>query len=189
MMTQKRHERNRAILEKLNALGHPLAYEDVCALARGIVGRMHIALALAAKGYVAEPQDAFPRLLNAGCPAYVPRFRLDAEDGIAFVHRIGGLAVLAHIGKELGGPEQIRETLIGLKDAGLDGLEVFHSDHTAEVSAYLLDLAHALDLGVSGGSDFHGANKPDVRLGSGRSDMNIPFSYFEELKERWGGAI
>ena len=82
MMAEKRHERNRAILDKLKALGHPLAYEDVCALGRGIVGRMHIALALAAKGYVAQPQDAFPRFLNAGCPAYVPRFRLDAEDGI-----------------------------------------------------------------------------------------------------------
>jgi hypothetical protein len=98
---EKRHERNRLIVEKLNALGYPMEYEEAVAKAQGIVGRMHIALTLVEKGYFPTVREVFAAVMNWRRPAYVARFRYPAPQGIAFIHALGGVAVLAHIGKEL----------------------------------------------------------------------------------------
>jgi hypothetical protein len=182
---EKRHERNRAIVEKLTALGYPMEYEEVMAKAQGIVGRMHIARTLVEKGYFSTVGEVFAAVMNRGKPAYVARFRYPAPQGVAFIHALGGLAVLAHIGKELDDREEMRAILKDLKEKGLDGVESHHADHAPELREWLAALAKDLGLATSGGSDFHGANKPSVDLGRGRGDLKVGFEVYLRLKERW----
>ena len=179
---EKRHERNRQIVDKLNALGYPMAYEEAVAKAQGIVGRMHIALTLVDKGYFPSVKEVFAAVMNHGKPAYVARFRYPAPKGIEFIHALGGVAVLAHIGKELDDRDEMRTILKDLQEKGLDGVESHHADHTPELREWLAGLAKELGLATSGGSDFHGKNKPSVALGRGKGDLKVGFEVFERLR-------
>jgi predicted metal-dependent phosphoesterase TrpH len=131
-----------------------------------ILGRVHIAMALVHKGYVKTKQEAFDRCIGRGQPAYVDKERLSPHNSIQAIHDAGGLAVLAH-------PPQLRyendaqflRILRDLIHAGLDGIEAFHSDNDVRQTRLYLDLAKRFDLGITGGSDFHGAGKPAVLLG------------------------
>ncbi len=179
---EKRHERNRLIVERLNALGYAMDYEEAMQRARGIVGRMHIALTLVDKGHFSSVGAVFAAVMNHGKPAYVARFRHPAPQGIAFIHSLGGVAVLAHIGKELTDRDEMRAILTDLKEEGLDGVETRHPDHAPELREWLDGLAGELGLAASGGSDFHGGNKPSVALGRGRGDLDVPFEVYSRLK-------
>jgi hypothetical protein len=180
---EKRHERNRLIVERLNALGYEMRYEEAVAHAEGIVGRMHIALTLVEKGHFPSVAAVFATVMNHGKPAYVQRFRYPAPQGIEFIHALGGVAVLAHIGKELTDRDEMRAVLADLKGMGLDGMETRHPDHAPELREWLDGLAEDLGLAASGGSDFHGANKPSVSLGRGRGDLEVSGEIYLRLKE------
>ena len=180
---EKRHERNRLIVERLNALGYRMEYQEAVARAEGIVGRMHIALTLVDKGYFPSVAAVFAAVMNHGKPAYVARFRYSAPRGIEFIHALGGVAMLAHIGKELTERDEIRTVLADLKGKGLDGLETRHPDHAPELRVWLDALAKELGLAASGGSDFHGGNKPSVSLGRGLGDLEVPVDVYFRLKE------
>ena len=120
-----------AMVERLASAGAPIAFEAVLAASGGgAIGRPHVARALVAAGHVKDQREAFDRFLAFGRPAYVEKARLEIADGIAMIHRAGGLAVIAHPGAE-GRRERI-EPLVPL---GLDGLEVRHPSHTAEDGA------------------------------------------------------
>jgi hypothetical protein len=141
------------IVEKLNALGVALPIEAVLAEADGAaIGRPHVARALAKAGHVTGLQEAFDRWLGGGKPAYVDKERLLFADGIALVHRAGGIAVYAHPNWE--GTRERIEPLVAL---GLDGIEVRHPSHGAEDIKRLRGLVNQFGLVPSGGSDWHGA--------------------------------
>lgn len=168
-----RARRGEQIVERLRALGVEITLDDLLAevgSAATSLGRPHVARALMRKGLVGSVQDAFDRYLAEGRPAYVPKARLTPREAIALLHGAGGLAVLAH---PVTIPLESREPAIrSLTALGLDGVEVVHSKHDASTRAELARLAEELGLVATGGSDFHGENKPDVRLGSGR-DGNV----------------
>jgi hypothetical protein len=184
-----RHRRNPLIVERLNALGLALTYEEVRDLAgTESVGRPHIARVLMAKGYVQSAKEAFDRYLADGKPAYVARELPEPAEAIAWITAAGGVAVLAH-------PTWIRETSEGLrtlceqlKATGLTGIEVHYSTHKASQTAQYLDIARRLDLVVTGGSDFHGITKPDIEVGVGRGGLNVPAKLLEPLKKAAGVA-
>jgi len=148
-----RLERARKMLARLVEIGLPLELEKVLEIAgHGSIGRPHVARALVEAGYVEDREEAFDRLIGRNCRAYVPRAPYRPEDAIAAIHRAGGIASLAHPGK-LGDPVRfIRK----LKEAGLDGLEAYHSDHAQAVTERLLCWAKDYRLAVTGGSDSHG---------------------------------
>lgn len=181
----RRADRNRRIVDKLNRLGLPLRYEDVLRCAGGeSVGRPHIAAALLEQGWVTSRQEAFARFLGAGGAAYVPRALPMPEEGVALMAGLGATVCVAH-------PMLLRcpaswweETLPRLKACGLDGLEAYHSEHSAEDERLCVDLARRHDLGLSGGSDYHGLAKPRVRLGRGRGNLRVTVNILEELKHR-----
>ena len=151
-----RQQRVVLIVERLRALGYPLELQRVAEIAGdGSMGRPHIARALLREGYVTSMSDAFERLIGHHGPAYVPRAQFQPEEAIALIRRGGGIAVLAHPGK-LGDPPRILRQMV---DAGLQGLEVYHTDHSSAVTARMHKLARGYDLLVTGGSDSHG---PDV---------------------------
>lgn len=178
-----RDERNARIVDRLCELGLPISLDQVLAISgRGETGKPHIARALFEAGHVASPEEALAKYLKQGRPAYVERFRLTAPEAIDLIHRAGGLAVLAHpVSLGLTGPK-LSEVLRQLKEAGLDGLEVFAPTQNEAFRQWLLGAAEKLDLLVSGGSDFHGDYKPDIQLGFGRGDLRVKMELLEALK-------
>lgn len=168
------HREGRAarIVEALQAHGVPVTMEDVAREAMasqgGSVGRPHVARALMRRGLVASIEEAFDRWLADGRPGAVPKRRLTAQEAFALVHEAGGVAVLAH---PVTLPAAARVgTIRELAALGLDGIEVWHSKHTRDDAADFLALAQETGLVATGGSDFHGENKPDVALGRGKGD-------------------
>jgi 3',5'-nucleoside bisphosphate phosphatase len=149
--------RARAMVDRLIELGVPITWDDVAAIAGpAVVGRPHIARAMAASGAIAAPDQAFTRdWIADGGRAYVDRYALPAAEAIGLVRAAGGVAVLAH-------PRADRDLLItdeqivGLAAAGLAGVEVFHPDQPAAEQAGLLALTRDLGLIAAGGSDDHG---------------------------------
>jgi len=182
---EARRRRNPLILAKLNGLGLALDMTEVNAQAGGgQVGRPHIAMALAAKGYAASTGEAFNRWLKAGGPAYVAKERLSPAQGIGLVRAAGGVPVLAHPGLlDLDRPG-LEALARRLRSVGLEGLEAYYSEHDAATQRGLAYLAARLGLVLSGGSDFHGDAKQRIRLGAGKGDLRVPASLLAALKQR-----
>jgi predicted metal-dependent phosphoesterase TrpH len=158
--------RARAMVERLAELGARISWDQVAAIAGdAVVGRPHIARALAASGVIAEPRDAFtPDWIADGGRAYVGRYALEPTRAIGLVRAAGGVVVLAHprAGREWHVSD---EQIARLAAVGLAGVEVFHPDQDEAERAGLLALSHDLALLASGGSDDHGSFTGD-RIGS-----------------------
>ena len=159
-----REERVRDMLELLRGLGVAVQWEQVAALARGTVGRPHVAQALVEAGYARDTGDAFARYIGNGSPAYLPSARLTVTEAVGLARDAGGAVALAHPMLSLSRHELVA-LLPALRHAGLTGLEVYHSEHDAAATRYLRELAAEQRLWWTGGSDFHGEAKPRVRLG------------------------
>ena len=140
---------------RLAELGMPVDLSPLLEQARRqtgrSLGRPQVAQAMIAAGHVASAREAFDRWLGRGMPAFVPRAGAAPEDVIRIVHRAGGLVSLAHPGRTL-----IDTRIPALKEAGLDAIEVYHSDHDPSSVERYSQTARSLDLLVTGGSDFHG---------------------------------
>jgi len=179
-----RHHRNPLVVEKLNQLGVELSYEEVIATAGSdSVGRPHIAQALLHKGHVRSIQEAFDRYLKDGGSAYVPRVLPDAREVIRWIREAGGVPVLAH--PQWVKPQHLPLLTVcrSLKDAGLVGIEVFYSTHTKRQISEFLEISRTLDLLITGGSDFHGSAKPDIRIGYGKGDLKVPEKLLDPLRQ------
>jgi len=183
LIRDDRTRRARAMVARLAELGAPVTWEQVSAIAGdAVVGRPHIARALAEAGVVATPADAFTaEWIADGGRAHVGRYAPDAARGIALIRGAGGVPVLAH--PRSPGYEIADEVVAGLAAAGLAGLEVFHPDHDHSERTRLTQLANSLDLVMTGGSDDHGAFN-DSGLGS----ETTPPEQYERLLALAAGA-
>lgn len=178
-----RKERNPRILKKLNKLGLTLSMDEVRReAADSQLGRPHIAAGMLKKGYVSSIEEAFVRYLGSGRPAYVDKYRVPCHEAIDTIRKAGGLAVLAHPGliRELD-PPSLEQLVAALVPMGLSGIEVYYPQHDVSTTTQLADLAQGAGLLPTGGSDFHGKINPDVRMGIGRGDLNIPYSVYENI--------
>lgn len=179
-LQESRRDRNPRIIAKLNELGLAITMEEVQEEAGGPgaqVGRPHFAAVMVAKGLVSSTQEAFDNYLAKGKPAYAEKRRLSAKESVELILSAGGIPVLAHpfsLMKDDGEP--LAQVLKELEGYGLMGVEAHYPLHDPEFTQRLLDLAQELDLIVTGGSDFHGATKPEIQLGSGRED-NLVLEY------------
>jgi len=180
---RSREERNPKIIEKLNSMGFDITMEEVIAEAKGrIVARPHIASVMAKKGYVKDVAEAFDKYISNGKPAYVKRDSLTPEKGIKAIREAGGIPVLAHpihLGLDWGKLDELLSTLVS---AGLMGIEAYYVDNTPEDTGNLLNLAIKHNIAPTGGSDFHGSFKPDIKIGSGRGNLKVPYEALERLK-------
>jgi len=183
-MQRVRAQRNPKIAAKLKDMGLAVSMEEVAALAGGQVGRPHFAQALVNKGLVANTAEAFNRFLKRGAPAYVEKQRLSPGQAIGLIRGAGGLPVLAHPALLDMNPAVLAELVQKLQGQGLMGLEAYYSQHDAPQERRLTGLATRLGLAVSGGSDFHGASKPDIRLGTGLGTLRVPDSLLAGLKQK-----
>ncbi len=177
--------RNERILSVLAQHGMEISVDEVMAEAgEGSVGRPHIAALMVRKGYVDSFSEAFDLWLATGRPAYLGRDRLTPEETILLAHASGALAVLAHpttLGLDR---DEAGEFIAGLADAGLDGLECEYGRYPPEERAVWHRLAGELGLCPTGGSDYHGAYKPDLAVGTGLGDLCVPDELLEELELR-----
>jgi predicted metal-dependent phosphoesterase TrpH len=178
-----RDERNRAIGERLERLTG-VGYDDAVAVASGsVLSRAHFARALVARGAVADVAEAFDRYLSSGRPAYVPAPSVSVTDAVALAAKAGGVAVLAHPGRLAAG-ERDRVVTEAL-EAGVDGVEVWHSQHDADLRRSLDALVARHGLLATGGSDYHGRHKPDVRVGTGAGgNVTVPSEHLAALRDR-----
>ncbi len=185
-LRDRRRERAQRIVEKLNAVGVPVSFERVQALAAGqSVGRPHVARALIEAGVVGSMGEAFGRFLSPGRPGYEDKDELGPEEAIQLLKSVGALAVLAHPGTLKLKGESLARCVDELKGYGLAGLEAVWSGHSPEQIAAYKTLARQKDLLITGGSDFHGENKPDIKLGTGRrNNVQVPDSVLEALRQR-----
>ena len=171
-----RHERIREIVARLRKMQVPLEEEEVFALANcKSPGRPHVARALIQRKVCASLDEAFERFLKKNRPAWVPKEKITAREALALIHHAGGLAVVAHPGLA-----RTEEVLPDLIEAGVDGIECFHTRHSPSASEYYVSLAEQHDLVVTGGSDCHGMNKGKPLIGS----IKLPYEYVRQLKER-----
>lgn len=178
-----RRERLPKMLDKLEDIGVPVTREEVEAQATGeVVGRPHVAKALVEAGHVETTDQAFESYIGDGRPGYVAKQRSSPEEAIGAIHAAGGLAVLAH--PCFVHPAHLPSILRMLVDEGLDGIEVWYSQHDAVHIEHFGHLADRIGLVKTGGSDYHGDNKPGIEIGSGYGDLEVPYRAVEELRHR-----
>ena len=174
-LSMGREERAKLIVELLAKMGAPISWERVKELGKNTIARPHIARVLIEVGHARDVPDAFGRFIGEGCPAYLPSARLTVQEAIALIREAGGEVALGHPlikGRELDVPA----VLPVLRQAGLTGIEVYHSEHDAAATAYLRELASAEGLWWCGGSDFHGPTKPQAPLGG----VDVPAAVLEQ---------
>ena len=186
LLNDGRGPRNREIVAKLVALGVEITIDEVEAEACGdVVARPHVARVLVKKRVVGSIQEAFDRFLKKGAPAYADRTRVELSDAVAAIREAGGASVVCHpftLGFD--DDDAIRAELQRLAAAGVDAVEVRCGRSTPAEIARWEALALGAGLLPSGGSDFHGDNKPDLKIGTGRGKMRIPIEWLEALEQR-----
>jgi hypothetical protein len=180
-----RRERNVRLVARLRELGLDITLEEVRARGGGMTGRPHFAQLLLEKGYVSNLQEAFDEYLDEAAKGYVTRREPQFAEAVRQIRDAGGIASLAH-------PVRLREDtaaiLPGLRAAGLNAIEAYHSDHSPSQTALYLELAAQHGLLVTGGSDFHGAAKPEIALGTGRGgNLKVPDDLVARLRASVAG--
>lgn len=183
-MRDRRKQRNLQIVERLRKAGVDITLEEVEARAKSSVGRPHIAAVLVDKGYVKTYADAFQEWLGAGGKAYVPKVAPRPEQAVRILRELGASPVLAHPRLRKPSPEWLEGFVRDLKPIGLCGLEAWHSEQTPADEAQIQALAAKYDLGLTGGSDYHGCAKPNIQLGTGKNNLSIGMDVLEKFKAR-----
>ena len=180
-----REARNHEILDRLEKLGLPMTWEEVAAYAgEDNVGRPHFAMALVARGYVRDKDEAFNRYLARGRPAYAERRRLSPAESIELLLAAGGVPVLAHPFTLDLRERELRVLLMQLKDVGLQGIEAYYAEYSSDMQNTYMKLARELDLVMTGGSDFHGAANPKIHMGVGFGSLVVPDDLVDTLLDR-----
>jgi predicted metal-dependent phosphoesterase TrpH len=179
----KRETRGEAIVDRINEkLGNegkaPISSAEAAALAGGALGRPHIAQVLMGKGYARDMQDAFNRYL---LPCDVPKRYFPAEEALATVKRLGGVAVLAHPTSITTERDTLSRVIDELCALGLGGLEAYNNLCTEQESGFLRSYADKKGLVWTGGSDYHGIEE-GISMGTGRGSMMVPYSCVEALQ-------
>lgn len=179
---RRKDQSNADLVLALNKAGYQISYEKIKASTpEGQVNRALIATELMKMGYVASVQEAFKRLLSPKHGYYVPPRRHTPKEMLSIIHDLGAVSVLAHPYLNLK-QDQLVVFLENAVKQGLQGMEVLYSTYDEETTALALDTAAAFGLQCSGGSDFHGETKPDIRLGEGRGGLKVPADYHEQLR-------
>lgn len=182
-----RNERNHAIIENIRNEGYDISCEKVKeSMKAENIGRLHIAHYLQKRGYFSDYRKAFKKFLIPESKTYVPIKHVSEEEGIQAIIKSGGLPFLAHINYLKMSDFEIEKTVKRLIDTGLAGIEVFYSGYNKKTEAFAHRLCDKYDLLKSGGTDFHGARRPGVYLGTGRGNLMVPHKFLLDIKKKLG---
>lgn len=184
-MRKNRQNRNIEMASQLTKIGLPVTIEEVLQMAGGeIITRAHFANILLKKGYVYTREEAFSKYLSQGLPGYVPKILSTPAECIQTIHLAGGISILAHPTLYNLAQDQLDSLCSQLVPLGLDGIECFYSTYTPSQRKNMMKLAKKHQLCPSGGSDFHGENKPYIALGKGKGNLSIPYALWETMKPK-----
>lgn len=184
-MNERKRRSNIDLIERLNQAGYAIDYDTIKAsMPGGEPNRALIAAELTRLGYTASNQDAFKTLLGKKCGYYIPPKRIDVFELIEFVHRIGTVPILAHPFLSLKDADKLVDFLTKAAPCGLQGMETRYPLFSQEQTHTLEAIAAQFGLAQSGGSDFHGANKPDISMGTGKGTLSVPYRFLEDLRHR-----
>ena len=183
VLQESRRNRNPRILELLSNLGIELTLDELRNEAGDCqLGRPHIAQLMVAKGFVKSVNEAFKKYLGNDKPAYVDKYRIDCARAIRIITNAGGIPVLAHPYLIPMKNEKMLEALIvTLKEMGLKGIESYYPEHPPDLIARYNEMADRYNLLTTGGTDFHGSIKPEIKMGSGKGDLYIPYQLYKNL--------
>lgn len=183
-IVEDRDQRNEKTVKLMQENGINVTYEEMKQRFGEVIGRPHFAHILMEAGLAEDVQDAFSRLLGKGMKYHQYRHTLEIEEVIECIVNSGGVAVLAHPFQYKKNDAELRELIEHCMKFGLKGMECRYSGYTEEQVAYLEALAEEYGLIKTGGSDFHGENKPRIKIGRGIDDnLEVPYSWLEELKK------
>ncbi|MCM1082247.1 MAG: PHP domain-containing protein [Clostridium sp.] len=182
-LKEAREGRNIKMIELMQKDGLPITMEKLLhGNPDSVITRAHFARVLVEEGICKDKEVAFRKYIGIGCKYYLPKPQVTCETAMHILTTYSKAAFLAHPLLYHLGYRQIEELLVYLKGLGLKGLEAYHSSNNAYESDKLRQIAQTLDLGISGGSDFHGIIKPNIQLGVGRGNMRIPYRLLEHIK-------
>ncbi len=172
---EARDIRNRKMCAKLTEHGMPVTLEELtAAYPDAVITRAHYARFLLEHGYTRSMKEAFDRYIGDHGPCFVPREKITPAEAVQMIREVGGVAVLAHPILYGFSDDTLRNLVRELKEAGLAGIETVYSTYTQADERQIRSIARDYDLAISGGSDFHGSNKPDIDLGTGRGHLFVP---------------
>lgn len=175
-----RIERNKKMCQKLTEAGLPMDYDELISAFEGsVLTRAHYAAYMLEKGYIKSRQEAFDRYIGDNCPCFVPRENVTPELAVEIILEAGGVPVLAHPVLYHLSNEKLDTLVARMKAAGLMGIEAIYCTYSASDEREIKALAKKYDLLISGGSDFHGANKKDLDLAVGYGKLFVP----EEVRD------
>lgn len=179
-----RQKRNEEMLSRFQADHFSITMEDLQEGNRDtVITRAHFARTLVKKGYASSLEQAFRHYLQYGGRYCIRKEKVTPERIMEILTNNHAFSSLAHIMQYQFSWKENEALLAFLKKLGLSGLEVYHSSHNQSQSARLLELAEIYGLLPTGGSDFHGANKPDIQIGTGRGGLCLPYRLLEKIKE------
>lgn len=181
-IVRDRDERNLRVTGLMQADGLAVSYDDMQRRFGEVIGRPHFARILMELGLASDTADAFARYLTRGKPYYIKRTVFPFEDSMNTILSAGGLPVLAHPFQYKLDDRQLRELIEYSISIGLRGIECRYSGYTPQQESYLESLAEEYGLLKTGGSDFHGGNKPLIKPGSGKGELCVPYAFLRELK-------
>ena len=168
-------------MKKLRDRGYRISYVEILENSKGHVNRANIAAELLKHGYIESIQEGFDTILSKEYGLYVPPERLSSLETMSFIRSIGGVCVWAHPFIHMTF-EQAEAFLPSAIESGLQGMETMYSLYDDETTQRAREICKRFGLSESGGSDFHGANKPHISLGTGKGNMRIPYEFYEKLK-------
>ena len=177
--------RNKKMCRKLSEeAGIPISYEELTGSFPGaVLTRAHYAKFMVDRGYAKSRNEVFDKYIGDNCPYYVERDKISPEEAISYVLEAGGVPVLAHPILYHLSDRKLDALVARLKNAGLKGIEAIYSTYSPSEERRIKELAAKYDLLISGGSDFHGANKPKIDLGIGMGKLFVPEDLLIPIKK------
>lgn len=180
---RSRENRNEKMCALLREHDIDITYEALLAEFPGaVITRAHFARYLLSHGYIQSMKEAFDRYVGDHCPCFVPREKVTPAQAVELILRAGGVPVLAHPILYHMSDDRLDTLVAELKKIGLVGIEAIYSTYNTAEERQIRGLASKYDLKISGGSDFHGANKPKIDLGTGWGKLYVPDEVLEILR-------
>jgi predicted metal-dependent phosphoesterase TrpH len=184
---EKREERNELMTARLREDGIPIHIEDLYyGEPNTVITRAHFARFLVENHYAKNNNEAFSRYLDSNTKYYVPRTYMTPQTAINLIKDAGGIPILAHPLLYKLDLKGLDELIAYVKSLGIEGIETIYSSNTGFDEGIVRRYVNKYDLLMTGGSDFHGANKPLIELGSGRGNLVIPYEILEAIKTKLG---
>lgn len=183
VFVDSRVERNRKMCRLLTENGIEISYEALMEeFPNAVITRAHYARYMLNHGYIRNMKEAFERYIGDHSPCYVPREKVTPVQAVNLILQADGIPVLAHPILYHMSDERLEKLTEELKNAGLIGIEAVYSTYSPHDERQIRELAVKYRLCLSGGSDFHGANKPGLDLGTGYGNLYVPYEFLEDLR-------